>query len=480
MSRTKRLTALLLMAFLASQTFACGDTGTPDETTDNSGTTTEAETTDPLLPKETADFGEKKFTVITTSALSYIYAEEQNGSAVNDAMYERDQKTEETLNVDIGYHIAGATIKDVFPAVSASVMAGDHDYDLIVSHVNWDLTSYVSDNIVLDWNAVPHVDFDKVYWNKNIINSLSINGKSPYAASDMFIGDTVFLLLNKKLAEDMKLGNLYTYVYDGKWTWDLLAKISADISGDIDGNGEMNELDRYGVVANVSSSSWMLRNIPGSCGQMIYTNGKNGLELTVNNEQTQSILEKSVALFHGGGGYILKDSDKSTAAAVANFNRGNYLTYFVSMLSSASAYNNLDFDYGVLPLPKYDEKQESYKALSWSHNMMIPSTADAEMSGMVSEWMSYYGHKLVRPKFYDSLLSVRFAQDEETIDMLDLIWANIDYDPGMNFKSQNFYGYFDDMVKAGTSDFASFYQSSLESEENYLKTLNESFENFGK
>lgn len=480
MSRTKRLTALLLMAFLASQTFACGDTGTPDETTDNSGTTTEAETTDPLLPKETADFGEKKFTVITTSALSYIYAEEQNGSAVNDAMYERDRKTEEALNVDIGYHIAGAAIKDVFPAVSASVMAGDHDYDLIVSHVNWDLTSYVSDNIVLDWNAVPHIDFDKVYWNKNIINSLSINGKSPYAASDMFIGDTVFLLLNKKLAENMKLGNLYTYVYDGKWTWDLLAKISADISGDIDGNGEMNELDRYGVVANVSSSSWMLRNIPGSCGQMIYTNGKNGLELTVNNEQTQSILEKSVALFHGGGGYILKDSDKSTAAAVANFNRGNYLTYFVSMLSSASAYNNLDFDYGVLPLPKYDEKQENYKALSWSHNMMIPSTADAEMSGMVSEWMSYYGHKLVRPKFYDSLLSVRFAQDEETIDMLDLIWANIDYDPGMNFKSQNFYGYFDQMVKNGTSDFASFYQSSLESEENYLKTLNESFENFGK
>lgn len=480
MSGNKKLTALLLLAVLASQSFSCSTGEASTDTTANTAAPTKAETTDPLLPKETADFGEKKFTVITTSALSYIYAEEQNGSLVNDAMYERDRKTEEALNIDIGYHIAGAAIEDVFPAVSASVMAGDHDYDLIVSHVNWDLNSYVSDNIVLDWNTVPHVDFDKVYWNKNIINSLSINGKSPYAASDMFIGNTVFLLLNKKLAEDMKLGNLYTYVYDGKWTWDLLAKISADISGDIDGNGEMNELDRYGVVVNVSNSSWMLRNIPGSCGQKIYTNGENGLELTVNNERTQSILEKSVALFNGGGGYILNDTDKSAAAVVANFNRGNYLTYFVSAHDSASAYNNLDFDYGVLPLPKYDEKQESYKALSWSHNMMIPSTADAEMSGMVSEWMSYYGHKLLRPKFYDSLLSVRFAQDEETIDMLDLIWENIDYDPGMTFKSKNFYGYFDDMVKASTSDFASFYQSKLESEENYLKALNESFENFGK
>lgn len=480
MSRTKRLTALLLMAFLASQTFACGGAETPNETTGDTGTTTEAETTDPLLPKETADFGEKKFTVITTSALAYIYSEEQTGSAVDDAMYERDQRTGETLNVDIGYHIAGATIKDVFPAVNASVMAGDHDYDLVVSHVNWDLTSYVSNNIVLDWNTVPHVDFDKVYWNKNIINSLSINGKSPYAASDIFVGDTVFLLLNKKLAEEMKLGSLYDYVYDGKWTWDLLAKISADISGDVDGNGEMNELDRYGVVANVSGSAWMLRNIPGSCGQMIYTNGKNGLELTVNNEQTQSILEKAVSLFHGGGGYILKEESRETADKVAHFNRGNFLTYFVSAHTSASAYNNLDFDYGVLPLPKYDEKQKNYKALSWSHNLMIPSTADPEMSGMVSEWMSYYGNKLVRPKFYDSLLSVRFAQDEETIDMLDLIWANIDYDPGMNFRSKAFYQYFDDMVIKNTSDFASFYQANLASEEDYLKTLNESFENFGK
>lgn len=480
MSRTKRLTALLLMAFLASQTFACGDTGTPDETTDNSGTTTEAETTDPLLPTETADFGEREFTVITTTVLQYVYSDEQNGSPVNDAMYERDRRTEDTLNAKIKYHIAGDTIKDVYPAVNASVMAGDSDYDLVVSHVNWDLTSYVSSNIVLDWNTVPHVDFDKSYWNRNIIDSLSINGKSPYAAGDLIMGDTVFMLFNKELAEDLKVGDLYQAVYDGKWTWDMLAKISADVMSDIDGNGVMNELDRYGVVANVSGSAWMLRNIPGSCGQMIYRNGKDGLELTVYDEKSQSILEKSVALFNGGGGYFIQGSSQDDTERVAHFNRGNYLTYFVAMQSAASVYNNLDFDYGVLPLPKYDEAQESYKALSWSSNLLIPTTADADFSGMMSEWMSYYGNKLVRPKFYDSMLSVRFAQDEETVDMLDLIYNNIDYDPGMNFKSQNFYGYFDSMVMSQTSDFASFYQSSLESEENYLKTLNESFENFGK
>ncbi len=477
MKHSKRFVTLIL-ALMMTALAACGDNGNIDPNS-VSTSTSDGEVADPLRPSDINSYNGKEFTIITTSKLSYIYSDEQSGNAIDDAMYARDLKTEETLGVDIKYFIAGPTINDVYPAVKNSVMSNDSDYDLIVSHVNMDLTSYVSENLVLDWNSIPHVDFSKPYWNSNIIDSLSINGKSPFAASDIFIGDTVFLLLNKKLAEELQLGNIYSYVYDGKWTWELLTKLSADILNDVDGNSELNEFDRYGVVANVSGSAWMLRNIPASCGQIIYKNSSDGLELTVNNEATQALLEKCVSLFNGGGGYLIKGSSENTAEAVAHFNRGTYLTYFVSAHNSASAYNNLDFDYGVLPLPKYDEAQESYKSLSWSHNLMIPATADPDLSGIVSEWMSYYGNKLVRPKFYDSLLSVRFAQDNETVDMLDIIFDNIDYDPGMNFKSAGFYGYFDSMVISNTSDFASYYQSKLTAEESYIDSLNEAFSGFG-
>lgn len=240
----------------------------------------------------------------------------------------------------------------------------------------------------------------------------------------------------------------------------------------------MDEYDRYGVAIRVADSSWLLRNIPASNGQFSYKNGKNGIELTVNSEKTQKIIEKAVSLFNGGGGLLIGGTDQDVATEVACFNRGTYLTYFVSSLRAASAYNNLDFDYGVLPLPKYDENQDKYISLSWSHNLMIPLNADKDMSGMVSEWMSYYGHTIVRPKFYDSLLSVRFAQDSETVDMLNLIFDNIVCDPAMNFKSKAFYGYFDSMVMEKKTDFASYYQKNEAAELAYIEQLNESFADF--
>ena len=471
-----RITALLLVGFLAAGIVSCGGDGKDQVTTPANTTSSESvETADPLLPKDTKKFDGREFTIVTTDMLSYLFAEEQTGGLINDAIYERDRMTEDELDVKIKFHIAGSSGSDVYPAVKASVMAGDKDYDLIISHVNSDLTSYVADNIILDWKTIPHVDFDKVYWNSNIIDSLSVNGKSPFAVSDMYISDTIFLVLNKKLAEDLKLGKLYDYVYDGTWTWELLSKISADVMNDVDGNGVMDGLDRYGVVVNTTGSAWMLRNVPGSCGQMIYKNGKNGIELVVNNEKTQKILEMAVSLFNGGGGYQLEN-----ATPDVGFANGTYLTYFAFTSSAATAFNNLEFDYGVLPLPKYDEVQKNYTSLGWSHIMMIPNTADGDFTGYVTEWLSYFGNKLIRPKFYDSLMSVRFAQDEETVDMLDIIFNNIDFDPGMNFRSQNFYGYFDSMVSRGNSDFASYYQSSLASETRFIEKLNTSFENFGK
>lgn len=478
-SHFHRIFAAIFASAIAVGAVSCGEAAPTVTTSDSPASDSSAPAeNDALLPSDKKNFNNSDFTIITSSWLKYVYAEEQTGSLVNDAMYERDLKTAEALGVNIKYHNVGDDIKAVYPAVQSSVMSGDKEYDLVVAHVNMNLVSYVSDNLVCDWNTIPHVDLSKPYWNKNVCESLSINGKSPFAASDIFMEDTVFLLYNKKLAQDMSLGSLYDYVYDGTWTWDKLGSLSSQITGDVDGNNVMDEYDRYGVAIRVAGSSWLLRNIPASNGQFVYQNGKDGIELTVNSEKTQKILERAVSLFNGGGGYLIDGNDQNADVEVACFNRGTYLTYFVSSLRAASAYNNLDFDYGVLPLPKYDENQDGYISLSWSHNLMIPSNADRDMSGMVSEWMSYYGHTLVRPKFYDSLLSVRFAQDSETVDMLNLIFDNIVCDPAMNFTSKAFYGYFDSMVKDKKADFASYYQKNESTELAYIEQLNESFSGF--
>ena len=204
------------------------------------------------------------------------------------------------------------------------------------------------------------------------------------------------------------------------------------------------------------------------------------ISVVFHNEKTGSVLETIAALLNGGGGLVIRESGEDLQRSVAMFSKGNFLTYFASSATAPAAFNDLPFDYGFLPLPKYDEKQENYGTLSWMPNVLITNTADIDKSGLVTEWMSYYGHTLVRPEFYDSLFSARFAQDEDSTKMLDIIFGNLVFDPGMNFKSSNFYGYFDEMVIKNNTDFTSYFAGRKESEEAYIQSLNEAFANFGK
>ena len=474
----KRTTTLLILTALLASLAACGGESASTDTTASPADSTTAAPVDPLMPTTVKDFGGESFHILGLSDKAYIGAEEMNGSPINDALYKRDQETEDKLNVDISYTL---DISDnTFGIAQKAVMAGDHTHDLIINHVNINLVNYASESIVVDWNTVPHVDFTKPYWHGEIINNLSVNGKSPYAASDINITETVIMLYNKQLAEELKLGSLYDYVYDGKWTWDKLMEISASVMSDINGDSVYDKSDRYGIAIDCSGSSWMLRQIPSTCDNYIYKNDANGLQLVVNNEKTSTILEKMASLFHGGGGLIIRESGQDLQRSVSMFAEGNYLTYFASSATAPAAFNNLPFDYGFLPLPKYDEKQENYRSLSWMPNLLIPTTADTDKSGLVAEWLSYYGYTLVRPAFYDSMFSARFAQDEDSTKMLDIIFGNLVFDPGMNFKSTGFYGYFDSMVINNNTDFASLFAGRKESEEAYIQSLNEAFANFGK
>ncbi|MBE6612794.1 MAG: hypothetical protein E7632_09915 [Ruminococcaceae bacterium] len=473
----KRILSILILAALLTSAASCGSTsGSTDTTVPDTAETTLSEE-EAMMPKTVKDFGGENFHIIGMSDNVYVAAEEQNGNAINDALYNRDLETESKLNIDITYELHPS--KDIFGIAQKSIMSGDHTHDLIINHVNIGLTNYASENLVVDWNTVPHVDFTKPYWFKGIIDSISINGKSPYAASDITIQEVIIMLYNKQLGADLGISSLYDYVYDGTWTWDKLAEISASVKSDINGDTKYTVDDRYGIAIYCCGSSWRLRSIPSSCNQFLYKNTEDGITLVVNNEKTQSVLDKICALFNGGGGFIIKGGTANLQDAVAMFSKGNYLTFFVNSASAPSLYNNLPFDYGILPLPKYDEAQENYSSLSWSASLLIPTTADIEKSGLVSEWLSYYGYKLVRPEFYDSMFSVRFSQDEDSTKMLDIIFDNIVFDPGMNFSSPGFYSYFDNMVMNNVKNFSSYYSSREAAELKYIEELNESFANFG-
>jgi len=92
----------------------------------------------------------------------------------------------------------------------------------------------------------------------------------------------------------------------------------------------------------------------------------------------------------------------------------------------------MESDFGMLPAPKYDEAQEQYSSYvhpGQSNSICIPVTnTRLELTGALLEDGSYKSFEKIRPAFYDVTLKGRIARDEDTTEMLDIIFATLNPD----------------------------------------------------
>ena len=66
-----------------------------------------------------------------------------------------------------------------------------------------------------------------------------------------------------------------------------------------------------------------------------------------------------------------------------------------------------------------------------SEFLCIPQNVNSlERSGYVTELLAYQGKKLMTPAYYEKTLVGQYTRDEESAEMLDLIFATRTYDVG--------------------------------------------------
>jgi len=98
-------------------------------------------------------------------------------------------------------------------------------------------------------------------------------------------------------------------------------------------------------------------------------------------------------------------------------------------------FTDLDFTYGMLPFPKYDEAQERYLTVpEYDFSVYgVPVTLpmeDYEFVGIVMEAMCAESWKTVTPAYYDEALKGRYSADPTTAEMIDLIMDGRVFDWG--------------------------------------------------
>lgn len=469
------LICLLFFAFLT----ACGkeekaSSDTQSITTELSPDETDAETTDEGDKPDVmrADYEGAVFNILYPNWSlynSYYFAEENNGEAVNDAIYDRTLKLEESMNIDLTW-ITKGYIDTIAPEVNKTVLAGMDTYQLALTHCATSLVNYPKQGLVANWLNVPGVDLDKSYWNQSIKERMAIAGVLPFGVNSFILPDVNSIFFNTLLNDNLVHENLYKLTLDGKWTWDKLSEYASLASLDIDGDSKFTENDQYGFVGELG---WQFASIPVSCGQYIITTDPEQGAVTINSEKTINIIDKIKTMLYSGNsaftwGYSHAYDPNIGGVPPVDFNAGKALFYLVP-LSLASTFREMETDFGILPLPKYDEAQENYETLNWSGFMVIPATVgDLEMVGTVVENLGYLNDKIVLPAFYEILLGQKISRNEESSQMLDIIFKGSVYDLGVNL---GLYGITEACCKsANAKDFASYYEKNIKS---WTKTVDD-------
>lgn len=408
------------------------------------------------------DFEGRTFHVVACSGFFFSPYDvgQENGEVLNDAAYRRNIAVEERFNMGMKYTMLDGSAAESNNALIKDITAGDGTYSIGISHPFIGLTGLISGGYAYDWNKVPAVDFDKPWWNRSFNSELRIKNILPCASSDFIYFNSGAVFFNKDILADYGFEDPYRSVYDGAWTWDLLSEMTRAAFQDINGDGAPDDGDRYGY--SIILNHRMIP-VPYSCGEKVCTRDGDGYPslANMNTEKMRDIITKYYSLlFENPGTYLYMSGNE-----LEMFRNGRVL-FLHYVIQNIKALRDLEFDYGLLPQPKYSEEQPDYYSLAQSNVMVIPSNAsDLEFTGVITEALSAESYRTVLPALYEVTFENKYLRDEDSYRMFTLIKDSLVYDALWNYAEGDQTVYFlSQLMSKKSTDLSSFYAA------NYLKT----------
>ena len=446
----KRILAFILALCMAMPLFfACSGDGEDNKDKVDSSTTAASTTADPnaittyLEPMSDAlkelDYGETINILARTDekwAKDEIWVEELSNDPVKDAIYNRNAAVEELLGVTITQTLEDGM--DVLQQkVDIMVNSGDTTFDIVAASVAYGTPMIQKGHMynLYDNGIDNYLDATKPWWAQQWIEEAEM-GDRLYCitgASALSLTRLMFVMYyNKTMAENHGLEDLYDVVERGDWTIDYCSELVSGIYRDLNGDDIKDEEDEYGIAINHYENCDMFWSAFDM--SMITKSSDGWYELAIGDKEKVSVaFEKVYALIRENPGTYDTIDTKGFNVARDMFANGTVLLAPLHLsYAESEQFRNMQDEYGILPVPKYDEKQDDY--YTYAHDQytvfMIPITVkDPEMSGAVLEVMAYESYKTLQPVYYDMVLKGRYANDPQSRDMLDTITTNTKVDP---------------------------------------------------
>ncbi len=452
---------LMLVPCLA----ACANTQSSEETTANNAQTQAPADTEPEkdpryddqgfwkddLPDE-IDYKDETVTILYWSDVERaefeITQDEADGDMVKDAIYRRNLATEERIGVTFEWvgQPGNASERANFTNYVRNCYSGGTFYDIIATYSRT-AGMLLTNGFIQDLNAIEdsYINVEQPWWPKSMLNTCSIEDSLFFVSGDISTNVLHFMYAvyyNMDMLKDLNLQDPVELVDSKKWTIDALVNLSKDLYIDLDQDGATSEGDQYGFCSTYFhldafyTGSNMMCVVPGTDSHLVISDDFFG-------QKTVDLVDKLGGWFKTGDTYV--NPHGGNVAYAVPFEEGTCLfrldrVYVADNEYHEGALRNVDWEYGILPVPMYDENQKDYITVVGNPITLwcvMQNAQDPQMSSAVIECMASEGYRKTSPMIFEQNMKYRYTPDTagkgDSARMFDIVRESIAFDLGRIF-----------------------------------------------
>ena len=284
------------------------------------------------------------------------WTKENSGTPYADAWVQLLDEVETLYNCKITQNVLN--VSEMFTIIQPEIAAGGKYADLVVT-TQWQYGYFLGAGVMLDLNTLD-VNWDNEWWNQNIRAISSYGGKT-FTGGGSFIFDTAqtwLLYYNEAIWNQHGFEDPYKLVDEGRWTQELFSKYCREAAEDRDNSGAIDSHeDVWGVIAPTGDfcRAWYMA-LGGKYFETDPATGK--VRLACNNQRTFDIVEEMHTMVQKDRTVSNSLQFDSMAEFVSMFAGGGSL--FFAYMPGITGLQDMEDDWGVMPLPKFDEAQKEY------------------------------------------------------------------------------------------------------------------------
>lgn len=397
-----------------------------------------------------------------TFGASNLYVQGPDSTTTDEVLKKvsaRNKKVEDDLKIKVQYDTIDVWYDGVFDDISMKVQGSSTDAPDLYNNDMYGLNRAILAGYLMNVNnpidaqgneVASYFDFTYDGWNYDFMSNATFDSSKVYLLVGDYHLDVIrmawVLYVNKTMfnnnAVSLGLGasdvsGFYDYVLAGIWDYGMMTDLCRRVWQDNGKLKDKTDVDdgRVGLAIN-HVSSWIFSSSSGVTTFYLDDDGRATMLSDIDefNKMASELRTIKTDSAIGDGIYYEYDVISSTN----HFINGNFLfAHSVMGELESDAMRNVDFEKGLVPVPKYNEqRQEEYHTMVHDQAEVSAILVTTTSFSKASAFMQYANEQSrdVLVEYYEFALKFKYNDDPDIRKMIDLVYDSIDSPFGMQFK----------------------------------------------